>query len=66
MQRLTQVLVVGGGDGGVLEELSRHSSVDLIDICEIDQMVIDVSDDLVKHFMYHKLCASPSNSFNLL
>ncbi|XP_050221754.1 spermine synthase isoform X1 [Mercurialis annua] len=36
------VLVVGGGDGGVLREISRHSSVDLIDICEIDKMVIDV------------------------
>lgn len=38
-----QVLVVGGGDGGVLREVSRHSSVELIDICEIDQLVIDVS-----------------------
>ena len=38
-----QVLVVGGGDGGVLWEVSRHSSVEHIDICEIDQMVIDVS-----------------------
>lgn len=38
-----QVLVVGGGDGGVLREIARHSSVKSIDICEIDQMVIDVS-----------------------
>lgn len=38
-----QVLVVGGGDGGVLREISRHSSVKHIDICEIDKMVIDVS-----------------------
>lgn len=37
-----QVLVVGGGDGGVLREIARHRSVKLIDICEIDQMVIDV------------------------
>ncbi|GAA0165132.1 transferase [Lithospermum erythrorhizon] len=37
------VLVVGGGDGGVLREIARHSSVELIDICEIDKMVIDVS-----------------------
>ncbi|XP_010521397.1 PREDICTED: spermine synthase isoform X2 [Tarenaya hassleriana] len=37
------VLVVGGGDGGVLREISRHSSVEVIDICEIDKMVIDVS-----------------------
>lgn len=38
-----QVLVVGGGDGGVLREISRHSSVQRIDICEIDKLVIDVS-----------------------
>ncbi|XP_024025751.1 spermine synthase isoform X2 [Morus notabilis] len=37
------VLVVGGGDGGVLREISRHSSIEHIDICEIDKMVIDVS-----------------------
>ncbi|KAL3524400.1 hypothetical protein ACH5RR_017234 [Cinchona calisaya] len=37
------VLVLGGGDGGVLREISRHTSVELIDICEIDKMVIDVS-----------------------
>ncbi|XP_057950438.1 spermine synthase isoform X2 [Malania oleifera] len=36
------VLVVGGGDGGVLREISRHMSVEIIDICEIDEMVIDV------------------------
>ena len=41
---LIQVLVVGGGDGGVLREISRHSSVEHIDICEIDKMVIDVSE----------------------
>jgi spermidine synthase len=37
-----QVLVVGGGDGGVLREIARHDSVDTIDMCEIDQLVIDV------------------------
>ncbi|XP_064960105.1 spermine synthase-like isoform X4 [Musa acuminata AAA Group] len=36
------VLVIGGGDGGVLREIARHSSVEHIDICEIDKMVIDV------------------------
>ncbi|XP_064948895.1 spermidine synthase 2-like [Musa acuminata AAA Group] len=38
-----KVLVIGGGDGGVLREVSRYSSVEQIDICEIDKMVIDVS-----------------------
>ena len=43
ISHLKKVLVVGGGDGGVLREISRHSSVEVIDICEIDKMVIDVS-----------------------
>ncbi|KAA8533628.1 hypothetical protein F0562_030938 [Nyssa sinensis] len=43
IQSPKKVLVVGGGDGGVLREISRHSSVELIEICEIDEMVIDVS-----------------------
>lgn len=38
-----QVLVIGGGDGGVLREVARHSSVEQIDMCEIDKMVVDVS-----------------------
>ncbi|GAB2280437.1 hypothetical protein Dimus_015069 [Dionaea muscipula] len=38
-----KVLVIGGGDGGVLREVSRHTSVEKIDICEIDDMVINVS-----------------------
>ncbi|TKY58630.1 Spermidine synthase 2 [Spatholobus suberectus] len=38
-----KVLVIGGGDGGVIREVARHSSVEKIDICEIDNMVIDVS-----------------------
>ncbi|KDP26563.1 hypothetical protein JCGZ_17721 [Jatropha curcas] len=40
-----KVLVIGGGDGGVLREVARHSSVEQIDICEIDKMVVDVSKD---------------------
>ena len=43
---LIQVLVIGGGDGGVLREVARHSSVEQIDICEIDKMVVDVSSNI--------------------
>lgn len=35
--------MVGGGDGGVLREVARHKSVEQIDICEIDKLVVDVS-----------------------
>lgn len=44
-----RVLVIGGGDGGVLREISRYSSVEVIDICEIDQLVIDVSKEHFPH-----------------
>lgn len=42
-----RVLVVGGGDGGVLREVTRHESVEKVDLAEIDGMVVDVSR---KHF----------------
>lgn len=35
-----KVLVIGGGDGGVLREIARHRCVKTIDICEIDAEVI--------------------------
>ena len=38
-----KVLVVGGGDGGVLREITRHASVEHLDIAELDAMVVDVS-----------------------
>jgi len=38
-----KVLVVGGGDGGILRELARHPSVEELHICEIDQVVIDAA-----------------------
>jgi len=36
-------LVIGGGDGGVLREICRHKGLEKIDICEIDERVIEVS-----------------------
>ena len=36
-----RVLVIGGGDGGTIREVTRHSGVERIDICEIDGEVID-------------------------
>jgi spermidine synthase len=34
------VLVVGGGDGGVVREVVRHPSIERIDVAELDQRVI--------------------------
>ncbi len=36
-----KALVIGGGDGGVIRELCRHSSVTQIDMVEIDRGVVD-------------------------
>lgn len=38
-----KVLVIGGGDGGVLREVARYPSLEHVDICEIDEMVVTVS-----------------------
>jgi len=38
-----RVLIIGGGDGGVLREVLRHPSVERAVLCEIDQSVIDLS-----------------------
>jgi len=37
------ILVIGGGDGGVLREAGRHDCIQTIDFCEIDEEVIQVS-----------------------
>jgi len=37
------VLIVGGGDGGVLREVCRHSGVEKIVMCEIDPTVCDIA-----------------------
>lgn len=34
------VLIIGGGDGGVIREVVKHSCVKSITICEIDRLVI--------------------------
>ena len=35
-----QVLVVGGGDGGVIREVSKHPAVESIVQCEIDEVSV--------------------------
>jgi spermidine synthase len=38
-----QVLIVGGGDGGVARELVKHPLVQSVVQCEIDERVVEVS-----------------------
>ena len=31
--------MIGGGDGGVLREIVKHTNVEKISICEIDEVI---------------------------
>ncbi|XP_052227401.1 spermidine synthase-like [Dreissena polymorpha] len=41
--RPRKVLIIGGGDGGILREVIKHPDVERVDQCEIDDKVIEVS-----------------------
>lgn len=41
--RAKRVLIIGGGDGGILREVCRHQDVEHITQVEIDQAVIDLA-----------------------
>lgn len=43
-----RVLIIGGGDGGALEEISKYSELDEIVLVEIDKEVIRVSKEYLK------------------
>jgi spermidine synthase len=47
-----RVLVIGGGDGGVLRELAKHLEIVELDICEIDAEVIRAA----KEFLPEMAC----------
>ncbi|KLO05456.1 spermidine synthase [Schizopora paradoxa] len=44
-----KVLVIGGGDGGVVREVLKHSSVESVVLCDIDEAVIRVSKTYLPH-----------------
>jgi spermidine synthase len=46
------VLVIGGGDGGILREVGRHACVRTMDFCEIDEMVVTVSKQFLPDLAY--------------
>lgn len=43
------ILVIGGGDGGVVREVLRHPSVKKVVLCDIDEAVIRVSKQYLPH-----------------
>jgi spermidine synthase len=42
-RQLKKVLIIGGGDGGVVREFTKHPEIEQIDLVEIDERVIEVS-----------------------
>lgn len=40
--RIKNVLIIGGGDGGVARELEKYDSIETIDVVETDKMFVDV------------------------
>lgn len=39
--KIKNILVIGGGDGGVVRELSKYNSIENIDLVEIDEEVVN-------------------------
>ncbi|TFY61395.1 hypothetical protein EVJ58_g4530, partial [Rhodofomes roseus] len=44
-----KVLVIGGGDGGVVREVLKHDTVENVVLCDIDEAVIRVSKKYLPH-----------------
>lgn len=45
-----RVLIIGGGDGGILREVLRHTSIEHVTMVEIDSAVVDMC---IKYFPQH-------------
>ncbi len=41
--RVRRVLIIGGGDGGALEEVLKHPGIESVTLVELDQLVIDLA-----------------------
>lgn len=37
-----EILVIGGGDGGTVREIIKHKQVRQVDVCEIDEQVVEI------------------------
>ena len=58
-----RVLIIGGGDGGILREVLRHPEVEHVTMVEIDQAVVDMCK---KHFPKHSNGAFDDPRVNLV
>lgn len=58
-----RVLIIGGGDGGMLREVARHKSVEHITMVEIDQAVVDMAKEYLPN---HSAGAFDDERLNLV
>ncbi|NNF99498.1 MAG: polyamine aminopropyltransferase [Desulfobacteraceae bacterium] len=58
-----RVLIIGGGDGGMLREVVKHDRIDRITQVEIDQQVIDLS---IKYLPKHSQGAFEDSRVNIV
>ncbi len=58
-----EILIIGGGDGGVAREVLRHTSIEKIVMVEIDQSVVNFS---VEHFPDVSMGAFNDPRFHLI
>ncbi|ANB11311.1 spermidine synthase [Sugiyamaella lignohabitans] len=65
-----RVLVVGGGDGGVLREVTKHECVEKIDIVEIDDSVVRLAKqylpDMAKGYNDPRITLHITDGFDFL
>ncbi|XP_076019591.1 spermidine synthase [Genypterus blacodes] len=65
-----KVLIIGGGDGGVLREVVKHPLVESVVQCEIDEDVINVSKQylpgMAKGFFSPKLTLNVGDGFEFM
>ena len=48
LEKISNILIIGGGDGGTARECLKYSKVSNIDLVEIDKEVIDISKKYLK------------------
>ena len=65
-----QVMIIGGGDGGILREVLKHECVERVVMCEIDEMVVQVAKQFLHGlsacFDSHKLELHIGDGFEFL
>ena len=58
---IKKILVIGAGDGGVLRELIKYSTIETIDVAEIDEEVVNVC----KKFLPKTACGFDDERVNI-